>query len=367
MTSSSEISEALGKMLMVGFCGDELTTSLSSYIESGYVSGLLLLAIHGNIATPKQVSDLSRAAKLLSNNRILIGIDQEGGTVQRIRPNQYFSKMDAIDLPSHKVLSLLPDPEFDELVKTSAQTIHRLGININFAPCVDVDVNPECPVIGKIGRSFSADQKIVIEKAKRYIEAQSKVGILSCIKHYPGHGSSTVDSHDGFTDISKSWRENIELEPFSKLSKTASAAMTGHLFHKQIDPEYPATLSTTWIKRLRKEVGFKGVVFSDDMLMGAITSKYTLRDSVRLAINAGIDILVFRNEKLSDFKSTNINVLRKSEQDFVENFSQNDDLINEIHQSVYDDVKAGLINIEQLQSSARRIGVLHQLLEDLNA
>jgi beta-N-acetylhexosaminidase len=162
---------------------------------------------------------------------------------------------------------------------------------------VDVNVNPENPVIGGMGRSFSADEKIVSEEARAFIDGQHEYGIVTAIKHFPGHGSSRSDSHKGLADVSDTYQDR-ELIPYQELIGDGSAdmVMVAHIVNKKIDPEYPATLSSRFIDDiLRKRLGFKGVVVSDDMDMGAITKYYGFKEAIVRAINAGCDMLVISN------------------------------------------------------------------------
>ena len=173
----------------------------------------------------------------------------------------------------------------------------ELGINCNFAPVVDLNSNPSNPVIGAIERSFSDEPAQVARHAAAWIEAHRARGVLSCLKHFPGHGSSATDSHLGFVDISDSW-EQRELDPYRILlqQNKVDMVMTGHLFNRHLDPNNPATLSSPIINGLlRAELGFQGVVVSDDMQMKAITDHYSLEEAVCRSLAAGVDMLVFGN------------------------------------------------------------------------
>jgi len=172
-----------------------------------------------------------------------------------------------------------------------------LGFNVNFAPAVDVNYNPESPAIGKIERSYSADPTQVIKHASILIEEQASKGILSTLKHFPGHGSAQADSHYGVTDITNYWQES-ELLPFQELGKLQQpvAIMTAHVMNKNLDPDFPATLSKEIITNiLRKKLGFQGIIFSDDMQMKAVNATYGFEAILKNAIHAGVDVLVFGN------------------------------------------------------------------------
>ena len=180
---------------------------------------------------------------------------------------------------------------------TTAQTLKSAGINLNLAPVVDLNINPDNPIIGKYERSFSADPQIVTAHALEVIKAHHESGILTTLKHFPGHGSSRDDSHQGFVDVTDTWSE-IELEPFRNIIRAGvcDAVMTAHIFNAHLDSEYPSTLSQPVITGLlREKLGWDGVVITDDMGMGAITQYYGFEKAIKLAIQAGCDILAFAN------------------------------------------------------------------------
>lgn len=184
-----------------------------------------------------------------------------------------------------------------EQAAQTARTLSQLGINLNLAPVVDLDVNPESPAIGALDRSFSADTQVVSEHARAVIEGHHARGVLTAVKHFPGHGSAVADSHRGFVDVSSTWSE-AELEPYRALigDGMVDMVMTAHVFNRTIDPEWPATLSPSTITGLlRQRLGFDGVVIADDMQMGAVAEHYGLETALRQAIVAGVDIITFAN------------------------------------------------------------------------
>ncbi len=173
---------------------------------------------------------------------------------------------------------------------------------MNLAPVADLNANPDNPVIGKLGRSFSSNPAKVTSNLELTVSAYHNEGIIATLKHFPGHGSSTTDTHRDFTDITASWSEQ-ELEPYRLLigSGYNDAIMTAHVFNGKLDPLYPATLSkTTLTDLLRSKLGFKGIIVSDDMQMKAIAEHYGLETAIRLAIEAGVDILIFGNNTSYD-------------------------------------------------------------------
>jgi beta-glucosidase-like glycosyl hydrolase len=169
------------------------------------------------------------------------------------------------------------------------------GLNMNLAPVVDVNVNPASPAIGALERSYSADPATVAAHAGWFIDEFRSSGVITVLKHFPGHGSATGDSHLGFTDITLTWREN-ELIPYSTLLSggTVDGVMVGHLYNATIDSVYPATLSVSTIGGLlRGRLGYDGVVVSDAMGMRALTDRYSFDEAVVRAVVAGVDILLY--------------------------------------------------------------------------
>jgi beta-N-acetylhexosaminidase len=192
-----------------------------------------------------------------------------------------------------------------------ASNLSGLGFNVNFAPCVDVAVNPTNPVIVKSGRSFSANPDSVTMLAKEYIIPHRKYGVITVLKHFPGHGSSQDDTHFGVADVTRTWTAD-ELKPYKELLQAGyvDEVMSAHIVNKNLDPRvYPGTLSNRILDSLlRKVIGYDGVVFSDDMQMHAISKQYGFEESIRLAINAGIDILCFSNN-IQNTEQRNVDIV----------------------------------------------------------
>jgi beta-N-acetylhexosaminidase len=225
-----------------------------------------------------------------------ITVDQEGGSVER-----FTRKVGFTEVPSARRVAAKNDPAAAEkLYAGMADALADLGFTVNFGPIVDVDVNPNNPVIGRFGRSYSNDPATVTAYAEAFVEAHHAAGLVTSLKHFPGHGSSTADSHKGFVDITKTWSP-AELEPYKKLFADGydDMVMVGHLYHRDYsdaDVQLPASLSPQWITGvLRDQLGFRGVVVSDDLEMGAIRKQFTLKQTVLRAVAAGIDVLLFSN------------------------------------------------------------------------
>ncbi|MDR0364180.1 MAG: hypothetical protein LBH92_04090 [Bacteroidales bacterium] len=302
--SQNEITlqEKAAQMIMVGFRGTEIDKNhpIAQDIQELKIGGVILFEYDvpsksrpRNIQSPQQLQNLCKQLQDISSEKLFIAIDQEGGYVNRLKTNYGFPKM-----VSAQYLGTIDQEDSTRFyAKKMSETLAECGINLNFAPCVDLNINTKCPVIGKIERSFSADENIVVKHASIFVEEHRKNRILSCLKHFPGHGSSAADSHDGFTDVTHSWREK-ELIPYRKMIQEGmcDAVMSSHVFNANLDPVYPGTLSQKIIIGiLRDSLGWQGCVISDDMNMGAITENFGFKESIAWAINAGIDILTFSN------------------------------------------------------------------------
>ncbi|MDR2813090.1 MAG: hypothetical protein LBB79_00315 [Prevotellaceae bacterium] len=291
----------IAQMLIVGFRGTEVTSSSHIYgdVKELHVGGVILFDYDAvsktrgrNITSPAQLKRLCGDLQGLSDEKLIISIDQEGGMVSRLKVAAGFPAT-----VSAKYLGALNNADTTRLYATqTAQLLRELGFNFNFAPCVDLDVNPKCPVIGKIERSFSATPEVVATHARIWVEAQRRQGVVTSLKHFPGHGSSRSDSHLGLTDVTGTWTQR-ELIPYRLLLKSGhcDAIMVSHVFNKNLDSCYPATLSKTIIGIIRDDLKFGGLVVSDDMAMGAIVDSYSFEAALEVAINAGIDMLVLSN------------------------------------------------------------------------
>jgi len=287
----------IGQMLLVGFRGLKIKghdDPIVHDIRDHHIGGVVLFNYDvarqsrvRNIQSPQQVKTLVSALQDYSEIPLLIGIDYEGGIINRLPKTYGFPTT-----VSHQYLGNKNNRTLTrQYATTMAKTLAELGINLNFAPVVDVNTNPDNPIIGKIERSFSPNPKI------EFIKAHREQNVLCTLKHFPGHGSSTADSHIGVADVTKTWKP-IELQPYIDIIQAGEAdtIMTAHVFNKQLDPDYPATLSKSIITgRLRGELNFNGVIFSDDMQMKAIANYYGLETAIHKAIEAGIDILVIGN------------------------------------------------------------------------
>jgi beta-N-acetylhexosaminidase len=295
----------IGQMIMVGFRGLYVTDDhpIVRDIRKQNIGGVVLFdydvptgAYGRNIETGKQTKTLTSSLQARAAIPLLIAVDQEGGRISRLKGKNGFPPT-----VSQKRLGAQ-----DNLTKTktqadaTAKTLAGVGINVNFAPVVDLDLNPENPIIGRLERSFSGDPSTVTRHALAVIDAHRRYGILTAPKHFPGHGSAAGDTHEGLVDVTGRWSAT-ELDPFRNLIRLGKAdmIMTAHIFNGKLDPLWPATLSpATVADLLRREMGFEGVVISDDMQMKAIAARYGLETAVRQAIRAGVDILLFANNSV---------------------------------------------------------------------
>jgi beta-N-acetylhexosaminidase len=296
------IEQQIASMLVLGFHGPDLNTqpTIQRDIAELGIGGVILFdrdMLHQsevqNIQSPEQVQGLIQSIKTLANRPIWVAVDQEGGQVARLRQQRGFE-----EFPSARAFGEMREPEDRKAaIQSHAQMLRKLGFNLNLAPCVDVNINPDSPVIGGRDRAFSAHPSIVAERALEFVQIMQEAGINCCAKHFPGHGSATTDSHLGLTDVSHSWNE-AELLPYEQLIATGQLrlVMSAHVMLRQMDAEYPASLSHPILnKLLRQQLGFEGLVVTDDLQMGAISEQYGLYEALKRAIDAGSDLLIFGN------------------------------------------------------------------------
>ena len=280
----------IGQMLLVGFGpGTEVTDRLYTDITEHNLGGVILFAY--NVDGPASLRQLTSDIRRDAATPIFIAIDQEGGRVARLNQNTGYSST----LSAEALGDMNSEQATRDQAALMAGWLRDAGINLNLAPVVDVNVNPDSPAIGRLDRSFSNDPEIVTNHASWFIDEFEQQGILNALKHFPGHGSATEDSHFDFTDISDTWQEG-ELVPYQELIAQGynGMIMPGHLYHEDIDPAHPATLSGAYLlDMIRDELGFEGIIISDGMLMRAIQDHYGFLESVKLAINAGMDILLY--------------------------------------------------------------------------
>lgn len=297
--AAATFEEMAGQMILVGFEGDGPAhagvKAVVSDLEAGRLGGVMYLKKNvSSLQTVREMNVIFRAAS--PGLPPFITLDQEGGAVERLTRDVGFA-----EIPNAETVAANNTPEqAEKIYGRMAQGIAEQGFSVNFGPVADLNTNPENQIIARFGRAFSADPIVVIDYDSAFVRAHRAAGLVTALKHFPGHGSSTADSHEGFVDITRSWSPD-ELEPYRVLiaADMADMVMVGHLYHADYasgDGETPSSLSPRWIDGvLRDELGFDGVVISDDLEMGAIREHFSLEDTVVKAVRAGMDILLFSN------------------------------------------------------------------------
>lgn len=314
-----DIIEQLGQMFLVGFDGLSVEPDhwVVQAIKQDNLGGVILFDrnIDGstqNIQSPEQLIGLTDTLQGYADIPLFIAVDQEGGKVCRLKERDGFPASVSAD----RLVNHLSFPEALEQMGKIAASLAVHGINMNLAPVVDLAINPDNPIISRYERSFGADVDKVVQFAEHFVAAHHKKGVGCCLKHFPGHGSSRGDSHLGFVDITEDWREE-ELEPYSRLinSGFTDAVMTAHVLHRKLEPaEMPATLSKFILTDLlRKKLGFKGVIITDDLQMKAIRNHWSLEEAVGLSVMAGVDVLIVGNNLVreEDVVSRGVNAIKQ--------------------------------------------------------
>lgn len=290
----------LGQLFMVGFRGAALAADhwVVKAVRDQGLGGVILFDrnVDGtvqNIESPAQLRRLVADLQHLADQPLFIGIDQEGGRVCRLKERDGFAGCESAAALGRETAAVV-----GERAATVAAMLANCGVNLNFAPVVDLDLNPANPIISGYERSFGGDAAAVATCASAWVEAHHRFGVGCCLKHFLGHGSAGEDSHQGFVDVTSCWQE-VELEPYRALLAAGytDAIMTAHLVHRGLDPSgRPATLSPAIITGLlRDQLGHEGVVFSDDLQMRAISDGWSYTEAVQQALLAGVDVLVVGN------------------------------------------------------------------------
>ena len=339
-------------MLIVGFRGTTFdpASPIMAAIARGELGGVILFDRDGltgtagrNITAPDQLVALTAAlrdAALASptGTDLLIVVDQEGGRVARLGPSTGYPATE-----SQASLGATDDLAHTTDVATlTALTLAGAGIDLNLAPVVDLDLNPDYPAIGALDRSFSADPAIVVAHAGAVIEAHHGAAIRCAIKHFPGEGSATGNTDEGVVDVTATWTD-LELQPFRDLieAELPDAVMVGHIRNDQLDPELPAALSPATVTGLlRSTLGWSGVVISDDLQAGAITATYGAEEAIALAIEAGVDLLLLANQQVYD-----------------------EAIVDHVIEAVIGFIEAGRISEARIRESVDRIEAMFGIVE----
>ncbi len=279
----------------MGLAGPSLTNEEKSFIVQNNIGGIVLFA--RNLIEPRQIHELCTEIQSLRYQMpdkapLFIGVDMEGGRVARL-------KSPFTTWPPLKKVGDLDNPTMSfHLSYSLGQELKAVGINLDFAPCVDVLTNPRNTVIGD--RAVSSQVDIVVKHASALVRGFIKSGVIACVKHFPGHGNTLIDSHEDLPieDVDYNRLQQVELLPFKKAFRSrVDMVMMAHILFPQIDPDYPATLSETFIKKILKvDCRFRGLVITDDLGMKALTNRYSTEEIAIRSLQAGADLLLYCND-----------------------------------------------------------------------
>lgn len=289
------ISPIIGQHFFIGISGQSLTADEKKFIVKNNIGGICLFG--RNVSEPKQIHELCTEIQSLRYQQVeklplFIGIDMEGGRVHRLKPP--FTKW-----PPLRNLGDLDAPTVSfHFANRMGQEMRSVGINLDFAPCVDVFTNEANTVIGD--RSIGSDPELVAKHASAVVRGYIKSDIVTCAKHFPGHGNTIVDSHEDLPIEHSDYKtlEACALIPFKKTFKArVDMVMTSHIKFPKIDPEWPVTLSEIFVKQIiRDEFRYRGLIVTDDLGMKAMTKHYGINEVPVRALKAGVDLLLYCND-----------------------------------------------------------------------
>ncbi|HAG90609.1 MAG TPA: beta-N-acetylhexosaminidase [Bdellovibrionales bacterium] len=287
--------EKIGQLLIIGIEGKDLTEKEADFIVRNDIGGVILFS--RNIESPQQVFELNQKIQKLSKKThshapFFIGIDQEGGRVARLKEG--FTQWP----PLSKLGEIGSTSLGFKYAHSMGEELMSVGINLDFAPCVDVLTNPKNPVIGD--RSIHSDPEEVAKIASSLVRGYIKSGVIPCAKHFPGHGNTSVDSHEELPKESTDYKtlQDRELVPFKKVFRSRlDMVMTSHILFENIDKDWPVTLSQKFVQDiLRQEYRFRGLIISDDLDMKALANHYDDKEIPVRAFQAGVDLLLYCND-----------------------------------------------------------------------
>jgi beta-N-acetylhexosaminidase len=303
--AEQQLRAMIGQMVLVGFTGDSVTdkgfTKVRDQAARGEITGVIYLK--RNIRNRKTVRAMNDQLQASTNSArpLLTAVDQEGGQIQRLTSAKGFPNTRS----ASRVAEQMDERAAQETYSRLAANLHAWGFNLNLGPVVDLNLNSANPIIGQLGRSFSDNPDVVVRYATAFVKGHRNNGVLTALKHFPGHGSSAGDSHKGTVDVTATWQKQ-ELSPYKDLIRDgfADMVMSSHVVNAKLgsgNASEPSSLSKATITGiLRGQLEFRGVVISDDLQMSAIAGTRSLRDAVVQAVSAGNDILVFANDKNPD-------------------------------------------------------------------
>lgn len=289
------IRHALGQHMFIGLSGLALTPDEKKFIIENNIGGVVLFG--RNVQEPKQIHELCSELQSLRHQMpdkapLFIGIDMEGGRVARLKAP--FTKW-----PPLKKIGDLDNPTMSfHFSFCMGQELKAVGINLDFAPCIDIFNNPQNTVIGD--RAISTDVNMVVKHSSALVRGLIKSDVIACVKHFPGHGLTLVDSHEDLPveNVDLARLDQVELQPFKKSFRSrVDMCMVAHILFPKIDPDYPVSLSEIFIKKILKgDCRYRGLVISDDLGMGALAKRYKTEDIAVRSLQAGVDLLLYCNE-----------------------------------------------------------------------
>lgn len=324
MLADMTLEEKVGQLMVVGFDGSKVSSNAVDMIKHKHIGGIIYF--DRNMESPKQVAELSNSLQQIaaeSKNQLplMIAVDQEGGDILRMRSQ-------VSPIPSQQKLGKLGSAEtVYESAKINATELRAMGVNLNFAPVLDLSKTDS--------RSFGTDPKKAAEYGNKVIEGFQSTSITGALKHFPGHGRSSVDPHLDSSSVEANQLdlENSDIYPFTQLIKEVDNqnffVMVTHINYPAYDKEKPASLSKVIIQDLlRKKLGYEGIVVTDDLEMGAVTKHYTYKKLGSEAIQAGADLLLVCHEYKHQL---------------------------EVYNGIIEDVRSGEIPVEQINEAAKRV------------
>lgn len=279
---TSELEQQVASLFTVGFHGKSLNDDLRGLLARG-VGGVIWF--RRNVGTPAEVLELNRDIKRTAARPLLLAVDQEGGPVARLRDG-------FTELPSMRAVGATGDAQLARgLGKVIGRELRAVGFDMSYAPVLDIDTNPDNPVIA--ARSFGRTPELVTEMGLALVAGLQEVGVAACGKHFPGHGDTSRDSHLELPTLPHGLErlERVELAPFRAAAAAGIASfMTAHVMFQAVDAKYPATMSRAVLTGiLRNKLGYDGLVVSDDVEMKAIADNYGVEEAVLLGLEAGVD------------------------------------------------------------------------------
>lgn len=322
---SMTLRDKLGQLFIVGFEGKDIDEDTRHLIQDFKIGGVIFFG--RNIENAEQVLELTNKLKDLNRDNeipLFISTDEEGGKVSRL-PKEFARLPEAVSIGNADNLDL--SFRYGELMGLRLKT---LGFNLNYAPVMDINSNPSNPVIGN--RALGNNPEIVSKHGVQMIKGMKSIDIIPTLKHFPGHGDTSVDSHVGLPVVNKSLEEikKFELVPFKRgIDEGVGMVMIAHILFPEISGEYPSTMSKEIMEDvLRGELGFDGVIISDDLTMGAITKNYTLEEATFKFLESGGDIALI---------------------------CHGIDNVNRVYEYIEDRVENGDISMEDIDEKVRRV------------